>query len=151
MSNATGQANAPAYDKPLPNIEPGTQPFWEALRRHELIFQHCLSCGTDFGPYQPLCPSCLSDKFEDRKSSGRGTVYTFSVVHRAPMPAFRADIPYVVALVALDEGFYLTTNIVGCPADEVKIGMPVEVEYFDVTPEVTLAKFRPTGTPGQAG
>lgn len=148
MSNGTAQANVPSYDKPLPDIEPGTQPFWEALRRHELIFQRCRSCEHEFGPYQPVCPSCLSEDLEDRKSNGRGTVYSFSVVHRAPMPAFRADIPYVVALVQLAEGFYLATNIVGCPADQVKIGMAVEVDYLDATPEITLARFKPVGAVG---
>lgn len=134
---------AVAYDKPLPSIEPGSQAFWDALRRHELIYQHCRACGHEYAPYQPVCPACLSEDLEDRKSSGRGTVYTFSTVYRAPTPAFKADLPYVVAIVQLEEGFYLTSNIVGCPADQVKIGMPVVVEYADVTPEVTLAKFRP--------
>lgn len=146
--DATVQASVPAYDKPLPDIEPGTQPFWDALRRHELIFQHCGSCGHEFAPYQPVCPKCLSQDLEDRKSSGRGTVYSFSVVHRAPMPAFRADIPYVVALVQLEEGFYVTTNVVGCPVDQVSIGMEVEVDYLDATPEITLARFKPRGAIG---
>lgn len=141
----TTVSQTPAYTKPLPSIEPGTQPFWDALRRHELVYQHCRECGHEYAPYQPVCPSCWSEDLADKKSSGRGTVYTFSVVYRAPTPAFKPDVPYVVAIVELEEGFYLTTTIVGCVAEEVKIGMAVEVDYADVTPEMTLAKFRPRG------
>lgn len=131
------------YAKPLPSVEPGTEPFWEALREHKLIYQHCRACGHEYAPYQPVCPNCWSEDLEDRESCGRGTIYTFSTVYRAPTPAFKPDLPYVVALVELEEGFYLTTNIIDCPAEEVHIGLAVEVVYADVTPEVTLAKFKP--------
>ena len=131
------------YNKPLPSIDPGTERFWEALRQKELIYQRCRVCKREFSPYQPTCPSCWSADFEELKSSGRGTVYTYSTVYRAPTPEFRADLPYVVALIQLEEGFYMTSTIVGCPADEVRIDMPVEVEYFVATPEITLAKFHP--------
>ena len=144
MSETTGSPAAkPAYDKPLPAVEPGTQPYWDALRRHELIYQRCRSCGHQYAPYQVVCPACLEEDIEERKSSGRGIIYTFSVVYRAPTPAFKPDVPYAVAIVQLDEGFYLTTGIVGCPVDKVQIGMPVEVEYFDATEKITLAKFKP--------
>lgn len=144
MSETTAApASKPAYDKPLPSIEPGTQPYWDALRRHELIYQRCRSCGHQYAPYQPVCPKCLGEDIEERQSSGHGKIYTFSVVHRAPTPAFKADLPYAVAIVELDEGFYLTTGITGCPADQVAIGMPVEVEYFAATESITLAKFKP--------
>lgn len=146
MNNSNPPArNLPAYDKPLPAIEPGAQPYWDALRRHELIYQKCRSCGTQFSPYQPLCPQCWSEEVDDRKSSGRGRVYTFSIVYRAPMPSFKADLPYAVAIVELDEGFFMTTNIIGCPPDQVRIGMPVEVEFVDATDDITLPKFRPLG------
>lgn len=131
------------YDKPLPAIEPGTQAFWDALREHRLVYQACRACGHRFAPYQVMCPACWSADVEDRDASGRGTVYTFSIVHRAPMPAFRPDVPYAVAIVQLDEGVYMTTNIVGCAMEEVRIGMPVEVEFVRATDDITLAKFRP--------
>jgi uncharacterized OB-fold protein len=141
MNRTTGLPTV--YDKPLPVIEPGTQPFWDALRKHELIYQRCRSCDQQFAPYQPVCPSCWSEDLEDCKSSGRGRIYTFSIVYRAPMPAFRPDTPYVVAIVELEEGVFLTTNIVGCPVDRVEIGMLVEVEYIDATEAITLPKFKP--------
>jgi len=113
------------------------------LRRHELIYQQCRACQNRFAPYQPNCPNCWSDDVEDCKSAGRGTIYTFSIVHRAPVPAYRPDLPYAVAIVQLTEGPYYTTNIIGCPVDEIRIGMPVEVIFDDVTDQITLAKFKP--------
>jgi uncharacterized OB-fold protein len=132
------------YDKLLPVIEPGAQPFWEALCRHELIYQCCRACKNSFAPYQPVCPACWSEDVLPQQSTGLGKVYTFSVVHRAPMPSFRPDLPYAVAIVELDEKFFVTTNIVDCPIDALHIGMRVEVQYVDVTDAVTLAKFRPS-------
>ena len=127
----------------MPTPEPGTLPYWRALQREELIFQQCRVCQHRFAPYQVVCPNCWSEEVEDRPSAGRGTLYTFSIVYRAPVPAHRPDLPYVVGLVQLDEGPYVTTNIVGCPVDDVRIGMPVEVVFDHVTDEITLAKFRP--------
>jgi uncharacterized OB-fold protein len=80
---------------------------------------------------------------EDLQSSGRGTIYSFSVVWRPPFPAFKADVPYTVAWVGLDEGFYVTTNLVRCSHEDVRIDMPVQVVFDDVTPEITLARFAP--------
>jgi hypothetical protein len=77
------------------------------------------------------------------RCSGRGSIYTFTVTNQNQAPGFRESLPYVMAYVDLDEGLKMLTNIVDCPPDQVKIGMPVEVVYDDVTPEVTLAKFRP--------
>jgi uncharacterized OB-fold protein len=136
-------ASLPVYDKVLPAIEPGTHPYWNALRQHRLIYQSCRVCRCTFAPYQLVCPSCWSEDLEDRQSTGRGIIYTFSIVHRAPMPAFRPDVPYAVAIVQMDEGFYMTTNIVGCEVQDVRINLPVQVEFVDVTEEITLPKFRP--------
>jgi hypothetical protein len=90
-----------------------------------------------------VCPSCLSSATEWVRARGRGTVYSFTVTHQSQAPGFRGELPYVLAIVELDEGPRLMTNIVGCAPDAVRIGLPVEVVFEDVTPEVTLAKFRP--------
>jgi hypothetical protein len=134
------------YAKPLPSPDPETKPYWEALRQHKLLYQRCSDCGTKFAPYQAICPACWSDEVRDCEACGLGRIYTFSIVHRAPMPAFRADLPYAVAIVELAEGVYITTNIVDCPADEIRIGMDVEVTFDAVTPQITLPKFRPVRT-----
>jgi uncharacterized OB-fold protein len=77
------------------------------------------------------------------RARGRGTVYSFTVTHQNQTPGFRDEVPYVLAIVELEEGPRLMTNIVGCAPDAVRIGMPVEVVFDDVTADVTLPKFRP--------
>jgi uncharacterized OB-fold protein len=131
------------YRKPLPRIDEETRGFWEALARHELYLQRCRSCGTKRFYPRAVCPACLSSATEWVRASGRGTVYSFTVTHQNQAPGFREELPYVLAIIELDEGVRLMTNVVGCSPDAVRIGMPVEVVFDDVTPDVTLAKFRP--------
>ncbi len=129
------------YLKPLPKPTPISRPFWEAARRHELMLQRCAACATFVHYPRPRCPQCFSDRLEWRHASGRGTVYSYTIVRRASSRAF-ADAPYVLAIVELEEGPHMTTNIVG-PSEQVGIGTPVEVYFDDVTPEHTLVKFKP--------
>ncbi len=136
-------ADAKAYKKPLPRVDEESRGFWEALARHELYVQRCGACReTRFYP-RALCPACLSPDIEWLRSAGRGTVYSFTVTHQNQAPGFREELPYVLAVVELDERPRLMTNVVGCAPDAVTVGMPVEVVFDDVTPDVTLAKFRP--------
>lgn len=132
-----------AYEKPLPRIDEESRGWWEGLARHELWLQRCRDCGTTRSYPRAVCPSCLSSATEWVRARGRGTVYSFTVTHQNQAPGFRGELPYVLAIVELDEGPRLMTNIVGCAPDAVRIGLPVEVVFEDVTPEVTLAKFRP--------
>ena len=134
---------AKKYSKPLPHLDEENRPWWEALQRHELYIQKCRDCG--FTRYYPraLCTNCLSSKTEWVKCSGHGKIYTFTVTNQNQAAGFRESLPYVMAYVELDEGLKMLTNIVDCPPEQVKIGMPVEVVYEDVTRDVTLAKFRP--------
>jgi uncharacterized OB-fold protein len=134
---------AGAYRKPLPRIDEESRGWWEALARHELYLQRCRSCDAlRFYP-RALCPRCLSPATEWVRASGRGSVYSFTVTYQNQAPGFRDELPYVLAVVELSEGVRLMSNVVGCPPERVRIGMPVEVVFEDVTPEVTLAKFRP--------
>jgi len=89
-----------------------------------------------------VCPDCLSDRYDWARVSGRGTIASFVVFHKAYFPAFVAEIPYAVAQVELEEGPRLTSNLVDVPPDQIAIGMPVEVVFDDVTPEVSLPRFR---------
>jgi hypothetical protein len=127
----------------LPKINADTAAFWEGCREHELRIQKCGECGHLRWPPAFLCPRCLSGKTELVRASGRGTVYSYTVYRVAFDPAFRGDLPYVVALVALEEGPHLVTNIVGCDPSAVSCDMPVEVVWDDVTETVSLPKFRP--------
>jgi uncharacterized OB-fold protein len=131
------------YAKPLPHIDEENRPWWEALQRHELYVQKCRDCGALRYYPRALCTECLSAHTEWLRASGKGKIYTFTVTNQNPAPGFRESLPYVMAYVELDEGLKMLTNIVDCRPEEVRIGMPVEVVYEDVTPEVTLAKFRP--------
>ena len=132
-----------AYRKPLPRIDEESRGWWEALARHELYFQRCRECGTKRFYPRALCPRCLSSATEWVRASGWGTVYSFTVTHQNQAPGFREELPYVLAIVELDEGVRMMTNVVGCAPDAVRVGMRVEVVFEDVTPEITLAKFRP--------
>ena len=132
-----------SYKKPLPRVDEESRGYWEALARHELYFQRCRDCGAARFYPRALCPACLSSATEWVRASGRGTVYAFTATHQNQTPGFREELPYVLAMVELAEGPRLLTNLVGCAPDDVRIGMPVEVVYEDVTAEITLAKFRP--------
>ena len=135
-----------AYDKPLPHITALARPFWEGTREHELRLQRCRACGSYQFPPQVLCRTCLAEELDWTATNGKATVYSFVVQHRPATPAFVDDVPYVVAVVELDEGPLMLTNIVGCAPDAVKVGMPVEVTFVDATDEITLYPFRPRAT-----
>jgi hypothetical protein len=131
------------YAKPLPQPTIDSAPFWEYCRQHELRMQKCADCGHVRYPPGVLCPKCLSESSNWEKLSGRGIVYSWIVFHQQYHPAFAADIPYPVAIVELDEGPHILTNIVQCPLDRIKIGMPVEVVFEDRSETASLPMFRP--------
>ena len=139
-----------AWTKPLPNIDHDNAPFWEGLRRHELLVLRCKHCGASYWP-AAYCRTCAPEPFfgnmEWVPASGMGTVFAFNIHRVAFLPSFADDVPYVYALVTLDEGPNFGTNIVGCAPVDVRIGMRVQVTYEDVEPDgaepFTLAKFRP--------
>jgi len=132
------------YQKPLPKVNADTKPFWDACRNHELRFQKCTECGHVRWPPSILCPLCYSNKTEWIRASGKGTVFSFVVYHKAFHPGFEADLPYVVAIVELQEGPQFLTNIVGCDPSEMSCEMPVDVVWEDITEEFSLPKFRPS-------
>jgi uncharacterized protein len=135
-----------AYAKPLPQPDIDTQPYWDACKGHELRAQRCNNCGEFRWPPQPFCPECYGWEFTWTKLSGTGTVYSFVVVHYAAVAPFQPDLPYVIAHIAIDgtnERVRLVSNVIDCPWQEVRVGMPVRVQFEDVTAEVTLPKFNP--------
>jgi uncharacterized OB-fold protein len=132
------------YSKPLPNVNnPRTKPYWDAAKRHELQMQRCPNCGYYRYPPAPRCPECLEENDEWVTLSGRGTIWSFNVYHHVFNQNFKEDIPYNAALVELEEGPRLITNIVGIPNEDLRVEMPVEVYFDDVTDDVTLVKFKP--------
>jgi len=131
------------YAKPLPRINGDNQPFWEGCRCHELRFQKCVACGHVRYPPSLVCPQCLGRDVEWIVSAGTGKVHTYAVYHIAFDATFREDVPYVVAVVELDEGPRLLTNIVGCPPEAVRCDMAVAVTWRDVTAQISLPLFTP--------
>lgn len=132
-----------ANARPLPDPTPISQPYWDACRHHQLELQQCVDCGSFRFPPGYMCPSCASMALRWKRVSGRGRVHAYTVVHRPPHPAFAKDAPYVVALIELAEGVVLMSNVVGCPAEQVRVGMPVQVTFDDVSADIALPKFEP--------
>jgi len=127
--------------RPIPRRTPTSAPYFDAARDGRLSLQKCPRDGFFFYP-RNRCPDCLQDDWSWQDVSGRGTVYSYTVDRVGLDPTQRERLPLVVALVELEEGPRLTTNIIGCAADAVKIGMPVEVTFEDLGQE-TLIHFKP--------
>lgn len=133
------------YKKPLPALNDENRPFWDACRQGRLEMQKCGRCGHIRYPISQVCPECLSYEFEWTALSGRGVVFSYIVFYQLYNKAFADDIPYNVALVQLDEGPRMYSNIVGVDsADDaaVKVGDTVEVVFEQATPGIAIPKFR---------
>jgi uncharacterized OB-fold protein len=129
--------------KPLPSPAPESAPYWEAAKQHRLTLQRCNACAKFWFPPSQACPHCMAADFEWVAVSGRGKVYSFVTFHRVYHPAFAGEVPYVVALVELEEGPRLLTNIVGVKPGVVTCEMPVKVVFDDVAENVSVPKFAP--------
>ena len=128
--------------KPRPRIDATSQGFWDHARAEKLSVQTCDDCGDVHFPGSPVCPKCLSEAQSWRPVSGRGTLLSWVRFHRAYWEGFRADLPYLVCLVGLEEGPLLMSNLVGTAPEDIVIGMKVEVIFEKVDEELTLPKFR---------
>lgn len=133
------------YTKPLPVPDPLTKTYWDSVKAHAMQLQQCSDCSKFIFYPRSVCPHCGSRNLNWKAVSGRGKVYGFTISHQKNMPGFGADAPYTIALVELDEGARLMTNLVGIDPDpaKIKVGMDVVVQYDDVTDAITLPKFRP--------
>jgi len=130
-----------AYRKPLPVIDDRNRPYWEALSRREVRLPRCRACDALRSPNFGRCPRCGSEDADWERMSGRGTVWSATRFHQIYFDGFRDEVPYTVMVVELDEGPKVYANLV--EAGTVAIGTRVEAVFDDVTPEVTLLKFRP--------
>jgi len=125
----------------LPQPTRITQPFWDAARKRVLHIQRCDDCKRHVFYPRALCPHCGSAALGWVEASGRGTIYTFTVARKPTLPTFTC--PYVIAIVELAEGPHVTTNIVECDPDEVRVGDPVEAVFQEADDKITLVHFRP--------
>jgi uncharacterized OB-fold protein len=133
------------YLKPLPQPEPESTVFWLGCKKRELLVQRCRACGRHQYFPRGHCTHCFADDLEWVRVSGRGTIYSFTVTYQNGSPGFRDELPYVLALVDLDVGVRMLTNIVGAQADALSVGASVQVVFEDITPELALPKFRLPG------
>lgn len=131
-----------AHRKPLPTTDADSAAYWAGLKDGKLLLQHCGSCGHVQLYQQAMCRQCGSERLEHRAASGRGTVHSFSVVHRAPGPAFKADVPYAVLLVQLEEGPRMISSLIGGDPMKVDFDMAVELVCEAVDAQISLPRFR---------
>ena len=124
----------------IPVPTPETQHFWDGTRQGELRLQRCLDCGEIYFPPRPFCPKCLSRNVEVFAASGRATLLSYVISHRA-VPGFTP--PYSIAIVELEEGPRMITNVVGCPQepDELQLDMPLQVVFTPISDEIYLPQF----------
>jgi uncharacterized OB-fold protein len=124
--------------KPIP--DPDSEPFWAALRERRLLLQRCRACGATQLYFRAMCKVCWSRELEHVESGGKGRVYSSTIVHQVGDPALRPEVPFVLALVDLDEGPRLLTRVTG-DFERVAIGDPVRASYVDIEGDCTLVYF----------
>ena len=136
------EGDPPRQQRPRPAPTRFSQPFWEGTRQGELRVQRCLDCSHWRWTPQLACPKCWSERYEWARSGGRGELYSYTVVHRSVDPA-RFEAPYVLAVVRLDEGPHMLTNLVDCPPERVEVGMRVAVCFERLDEEFHVYPFKP--------
>ncbi|MGH3401964.1 MAG: Zn-ribbon domain-containing OB-fold protein [Streptosporangiaceae bacterium] len=132
-----------SYTRPRPNPDPEAVPYWQSLRDHALAVQHCVACDRYYFPPADRCATCLSAEVSWAPVSGLGAVWSHVTMHRVYRPDYERDVPYNIAIVELDEGPKLWTNVVDIDPADVVVGLRVRVRYDDVTDDLTLARFVP--------
>jgi uncharacterized protein len=141
-TETTDQARPTRFEPP---VTPTTEPFWEATREERFLLQWCTDCGQPVFYPREVCPACLGSSLEWRPSSGRGEVYAVTVEYKPQNPMMAAMAPYAVALIDLEDGVRLLSNVVGCPAEDVRVGMAVEVAWEPLSDGRNLPQFQPAG------
>jgi hypothetical protein len=133
------------YSKPIPVPQQDNDFYWEKAKEHEFWLRKCNDCQDIYFYPRDICPNCFSRNVTWVQSSGKGTLYAFAIVHRAPLPAFGDDVPFVIAMVQMEGSARVPSNLVGVEPDpeKIKIGMPVEVTFEDITDTISLPKFKP--------
>ena len=127
--------------KPLPTIDGDSEVLWEGLKEGQLLLQHCADCGHVQYYQQSLCRLCQSKNLAHKPASGHGKIHSYSVVHRAPGPAFKGDVPYAVLLVELEEGPRMISSLVGKDFDALDFDLPVKLQTVKISDDVCLPYF----------
>lgn len=134
-----------AYNKPIPVPQAESDFYWQKAKERELWLRKCNACGNVYFYPRDISPCCFSRDTTWVQASGRATLYTYGIVHRAPHPGFAQDAPFVTAIVELEEGPHMPTNIVmdDPTPEKLQIGMPLQVVFQDINDKIALPKFRP--------
>ncbi len=131
------------YTLPIPVADEASKPFFDGANEGKLMLVKCSQCGTHRLPPRERCLDCWSTESEWAQASGKGKLYTYGIMHQKYHPAFAEETPDNDALVELDEGPRLVTNIVDCEPDDLKTDMPVVAVFDHVSDDATLIRFRP--------
>ena len=131
-----------APSRPLPDTRNAGAAFWSKAAEGVLVVPKCTECGRTFWHPRPRCPHCGSGRVDWIRGSGKGTVHTFTVVRQSGDPYFKTKVPYVVAMIDLDEGVRIMTNVVDTPLDALAVGMRVEVLFEDAGGGIAIPLFR---------
>jgi uncharacterized OB-fold protein len=129
-----------SYEKPIPSVDEINRPFWDSVKARQLKLPKCRDCEKFHAPPRQFCPHCLSDQLEWLPVSGKGVIYSYVIYHQAYDQSFAGDVPYNVAVIELEEGPRLLSNVIGSN-DEIRVGDAVRVVYEDVTDEIALHRF----------
>ena len=132
--------DAPRFD--LPMVDEESQPFWDAAHEGRLLIRRCNACEQWHYYPRPFCPHCWSQDVEWVEASGRAVLYTYSIVRRNDLPPFNERVPYVAAVVDLEEGPRMITELVDCPEEDIQIGMPLHVDFRPLTDTLSAPVFR---------
>lgn len=136
-------SSTPVNPKPVPEVQTHSKPYWDAAQRGELMFQRCRGTGKPFLYPRAWSPFDFSPDPAWEKASGRGTVFSYTVVYQPPYAAFKADCPFVMAIIQLEEGPQLMTNILNCDSESVRIGMPVKLCFETRAGGFRIPQFEP--------
>lgn len=128
--------------RPIPVPDERSAEFFKAAKQGRLLIKRCPRCGRSLAPQREICDGCSNEALEWTPASGKGSIYSFVVMHQVLHPAFRDEVPYNVIVVELDEGPRLTSNLVGTPNSDIRVGDRVEAVFEDLSEEVAVPKFR---------
>jgi uncharacterized OB-fold protein len=126
--------------RPIPQADDESREFFEGARRHELMLMRCRACGAWRLPSRPRCPDCWSTDTEWARASGRATLHSFGLMHQK-FPGFETETPYLYAVVELEEGPRIVSDVVGVTRDDLRLDMPLVATFDDVSDDTTLVRF----------
>jgi uncharacterized protein len=129
-------------NRPIPTPDERSAPFFAAAKKGQLLIKKCAGCASYLAPQREMCYVCGGESLEWAPASGKGTIYSFVFMHQLLHGAFKDEIPYNVITVELEEGPRITSNLVGAADSDIKVGLPVEAVFEELSEDVAVPKFR---------